>query len=257
MLHALSNHIYGIFETVFPPRCIICTQPCRVHPICQYCLPKPIHFKQPRCKCCFQVLDTENNTICPFCDFYRPDTRATRYLWVYDATTRDFIRTMKYLPSTALLTRAAKIVAAHWYELSFKDLPYCLVPMPSSIQRLRHRGMHHMLYFSRLLRSACPPLLSAPIYDGLTIHKTTKAQTDLQSKGQRIRNMRHAFYLKNPNAIAHKHILLLDDVITTGASIAAATAVLRAHQARSVSVLALAVSPGVNSYRDSIQRAFS
>lgn len=257
MIKILCNHLYGAFETVFPPRCVICKQPCRSHPICQYCIPKPILFKQRRCTTCFQTIDTESFQICPFCDFYKPIARATRYLWIYDATSRDFIRTMKYQPSTALMTRAAKIAAAYWHELSFRDLPDCLVPMPSSVQRLRLRGMQHMHYFTRKFRTYCPPLHTAHIYDTLTVNKTTKAQTDLQNKEQRIRNMRRAFYLKNPTDITHKHVLLLDDVITTGASTAAATAILRAHHAKSVSILALAVSPGVNAYRDYIQRAFT
>ena len=69
--------------------------------------------------------------------------------------------------------------------------------------------------------------------------RDTRPQTEL-ARNERISNMRKAFIIKQPQQIVGKHIVLLDDVTTTGATLHAAKAALLLHHPASVTCIALA-----------------
>ena len=74
----------------------------------------------------------------------------------------------------------------------------------------------------------------------LVRQRVTRAQTHL-SRAQRWTNVSGAFCVSEPEVVAHRRILLIDDVITTGATTVAASMALREAGASSVAVAALAV----------------
>lgn len=110
----------------------------------------------------------------------------------------------------------------------------CIVPVPLSPKRLRERGHNQVV---GVLRAKPLPI---PILPGaLTRSRHTSPQTELGRK-ERLRNIIGAFTIGEPHLVAGKRVLLLDDVITTGATLAAAhEALLTAHPV-SVTCVALA-----------------
>lgn len=113
-----------------------------------------------------------------------------------------------------------------------------LVPMPLHRRRLGQRGYNQALELARPLARAWGLRL-----DTQALHRTraTAAQTDLDAAARR-RNVRGAFAAL-PECIRGRRILLLDDVITTGATVREATATLLAAGAVEVRVLAAARAP--------------
>lgn len=111
-----------------------------------------------------------------------------------------------------------------------------IIPIPLSKQKLKLRGYNQSEYLAEGLKNE----LHIPV-DILSVTriKNTISQTTL-TIAERMHNMKDAFYLGKPNEIANKHILLIDDVMTTGATLeACAKTILQAKQTK-VSVLTLA-----------------
>ena len=72
--------------------------------------------------------------------------------------------------------------------------------------------------------------------------RATETQTHLHSRAQRIENLRGAFELVNPAAIEDKHVVLVDDVLTTGATLVSLARTVKKANPRSISAVVLAVA---------------
>lgn len=113
------------------------------------------------------------------------------------------------------------------------------VPIPLHRQRLRERGYNQSLELLRpLVRGGVVPIDCR----GLSRERSTLPQTGLDA-AQRRKNLRKAF-VAQPERVAGQQILLLDDVITTGTTVAEAARTLLAAGALDVRVLAVARVPG-------------
>jgi ComF family protein len=119
-----------------------------------------------------------------------------------------------------------------------------IVPVPLHNRRLRERGFNQAELMLRAWPAVCkaagrqqpPPALWA---DNLVRSRYTRPQIGLD-RGQRAANMLGAFQLTDPSAIRGCRVLLVDDVLTTGATVNACTRVLQKAKAASVEVLTLA-----------------
>ena len=106
--------------------------------------------------------------------------------------------------------------------------PDALLPLPLHRRRLRERGYDQALELARpLARTLALPLRA----EALVRVRATQAQTELGGSDRR-RNVRGAFALRG--APLPPHVVLVDDVMTTGATLAEAAAVLRAGGVRRV-----------------------
>lgn len=123
---------------------------------------------------------------------------------------------------------------APWVEPALEQAD-CVVPMPLSAQRLRARGFNQALELARRL---APEKTDAKL---LLRIRDTAPQSALNRR-QRLRNMRHAFAVEPLRAgtLAARHAVLVDDVMTSGASLHAAATALRQAGAARVTALVLA-----------------
>lgn len=97
-----------------------------------------------------------------------------------------------------------------------------VVPVPLSKERLYERGFNQ----AELLAKDIAKQFHMPcVTNALKKRKNTKRQSEL-SMEQRNRNVRDAFVLDRADAIYKKHVLLIDDIFTTGATVREASAVL-------------------------------
>lgn len=117
--------------------------------------------------------------------------------------------------------------------------PDCLVPVPLHRSRLVERGFNQATLIARAIAAE----LSIPVMDqAMTRLRRTGHQAKLD-RAARMKNLQHAFGVaRTPAPWAGKSVLLVDDVLTTGATAVAVANVLRQTGARAVDMAVLAVS---------------
>lgn len=113
-----------------------------------------------------------------------------------------------------------------------------IVPVPLHTSKLRQRGYNQSDYFAQGLAEA----LNTP-WSKQCLRRTraTPSQTR-KSQLERFENVTGAFDVTNATVIRNKHLLLVDDVITTGATIGACATALLAAGSRTVSVATIATT---------------
>ena len=115
----------------------------------------------------------------------------------------------------------------------------CVVPVPLHPRRLRERGYNQSMELARpVARALGCPLLA----DGLVRLRDTPTQTALARAG-RAANVAGVFRAAAGRALAGGHVVIVDDVVTTGSTMGAAMAAARAAGAASVTGLALSRMP--------------
>jgi ComF family protein len=111
----------------------------------------------------------------------------------------------------------------------------CLVPIPLHPTRIREREFNQ----SELIANGLSLLFKKPVHAALKKIKNNRSQTFF-SPTQRFKNSQDTFALTQSASIAEKNILLIDDVVTTAATVSEAARVLKKAHAQSISVLAFA-----------------
>src|SRR5690606_2502845 len=111
-----------------------------------------------------------------------------------------------------------------------------IVPVPLHPKRLRERGYNQSAFFAEgLSRSMGCPVIK----HGMERCKATESQTH-KNRYERYENMLETFEVRDAKALAGKHVLLVDDVLTTGATLEACASVLSMGGAAKVSAVTIA-----------------
>ena len=155
----------------------------------------------------------------------------------YGLYERRIIFELKYNRNTYVARIAGKILADRIFsdpdaaELLSAD---CIIPVPMHRKKERQRGFNQVGKIARYLGG----YTSVPVmYDGLIRHESTAAQRSVEGR-DRLSNLADAFSC--PEDMSGKHVILLDDIFTTGATVLQCGRVLKEAGAKRVDVLVLA-----------------
>jgi ComF family protein len=112
----------------------------------------------------------------------------------------------------------------------------CLIPVPLSNAKLQKRGYNQ----SQSIADGLADVLQLPV-DSKSICriKNTLSQTTM-SVADRVKNVKDAFGVKNPSGLANKHIILIDDVLTTGATLESCANQIMKETEVKISILTIA-----------------
>jgi len=151
---------------------------------------------------------------CQHCQQYPSLYTKIHAPFLYDAAIRYLIIELKFnkqlLYAHLLATLLANDIQQHWAQ---SDLPDFLLPIPLHPHRLRKRGFNQAMEICRVLSKKLHiPILSQQISK---VHSTIP-QAELSAQ-QRQDNLKHSFQLKH--RLANARFAIVDDVITTGATI--------------------------------------
>jgi ComF family protein len=176
---------------------------------------------------------------CPYCKgrgFYPYQHIAT--LGVFDDALKELIHAMKYhrrwnigeelaerlvgLPSVKALLRDAEII----------------IPVPLWRWRQVRRGYNQADVIAAHLATQCGAKASSVV----SRTRSTESQTQFRSGQHRVENVRGAFRLIKPTAVKDKHVVVVDDVMTSGATLKEVGRMILQGEPRSLCAIALAVA---------------
>ena len=230
--------INKILEILFPTKCLSCNAVISSDAnFCKNCWPKLQFIKSPHCKICshpFEInLQEQENYICANCLKKPPFFDKTIAIYRYNPTIGGAIGRFKYGDQTFLAKKFAKILLPKARdEIANCDI-ICAVALHRS--KPRKRKFNQALLIARNLDS------KKLIFDLLIRTKNQKSQVQLTQK-QRIKNIKKAFSLnpKYQNFVKNKHIILVDDVITTSSTANSCAKELKKFGAKKITILTIA-----------------
>ena len=182
----------------------------------------------------------ENEILCPNCllKISRPDTPYLNGVHIaanyQDLVLKKALWLLKYRGAKQLAKPLAELIKERmWKKLETGD--WLIVPVPLSKNKLRHRGYNQ----AELIAKELSDNVRADI---LFKKFHTKSQVEVKDKEERLANIIGSFAIKNPEKIKGKKIILIDDVLTTGATMREAKKVLK--QAGAKKVIGVVVARG-------------
>lgn len=199
------------------PRCLICREPgdngrdlCVK---CRHCLP----WNRSACPRCGIPLPVPGE--CGQCLRHPPPMASTRAVFVYGFPVDRLVPRFKFHRDLAAGRLLAELMAQ---GLAGVDRPDALVPLPLHSARLRQRGYDQALELAKPLSR----LLDVPLLAGRLVRvRDTAPQSELDASA-RARNVADAFSVTDGRALPTR-VALIDDVMTTGATLQAAAKALR------------------------------
>ncbi len=225
----LWNDLLNLF---FPHLCLLCKTPLvegEEH-ICLKCL-----CDLPRTGYDFR----EENPATYLFAGKAPRYRAAAFLhYEKGGHVQQLIHALKYYDNYEIGYYLGRLMGQYYQEALLTDLPDVLLPVPLHPKKQRKRGYNQAEWIARGVND----ILNLPI--DTTSCRRTK-ETDTQTRKQvyeRWENVQDIFTLSDSTALAGKHILLIDDVITTGSTLAACAQTLLTIPNTRVSVLAVAIA---------------
>lgn len=230
----------SLIDAVLPRRCPVCSEVVSGHDgFCSRCW-EQLHFiSTPMCTKCGEPFAIGGlfESLCGACIANPPPWSQARAVWHYDDGSKPVIAALKYADRTELAMLLGKAMARAGADL-LTDSDCCIVPVPLHRWRLLHRTYNQAALLARQIAQEADRLL---LVDSLVRTRATPAQQSL-NRAQRLTNVATAFAVRpgDRTKILNRIIVLVDDVLTTGATLAACTRALTAGGAREVRILTIA-----------------
>lgn len=210
-----------IFSVIFPARCLACGRGGR--DLCLECLSSCPPAERESAQWIFPVYD------------YR-DQKIKKSLWLFKYSGRK---------------RFAGIFARSLFEKMLEELSELstlenfreplLVPIPLSSKRLRERGYNQAELLCKEILNINKNILRLKLVSDILFKPhDTEHQARIRDRKQRLQNMRGTFATKNAEKLKGKNIILIDDILTTGATLSEARRILRDAGARKIIAFTIA-----------------
>jgi len=218
-IHAIQSWLANGLELLFPIQCVGCGNPGSIW--CSNCDASLERFDEPFCTTCGLALGTWS--ACPACRRQKPVLPVRSYARYTGRLTQALLH-LKYRPDQKLAS-----VMSDWLTGLYRRsgwLASVVVPVPLSQSRFQQRGFNQ----AELLARGLAVRLELPLAAGLLRRaRETRTQVGLDPR-ERALNVQDAFEAE-AGAFAGEAILLVDDLFTTGATLAACTLAARANGA--------------------------
>jgi ComF family protein len=222
----------GVLRRALPQACALCTAASGDRMLCRACaaqMPRIAHAC-PQC-----ALPSPHDLPCGACLAKAPPYAAAIAAWHYAYPADQLLQAFKYGGRLALAEPFA-IALREAVHARAQPMPDCVIAMPLSPRRQRERGFNHAHEIGRRVAS----LTGVRLEPALRRTRDTPPQAGLTLR-ERARNVRGAF--EATRCLGGLTVALVDDVMTTGATLAAATIAARAAGAVRVDAWIVARTP--------------
>ena len=226
----------ALLEWVAPPCCLLCRLEVEYrHGLCQGCWAK-LPVNEIHCERC--ALPMAHESLCGHCQRCPPVFDSVIAPLCYQDPIDQMLCALKYHQQLSFARTAAGLITDTVRE-SGEPRPDLLVGVPMTHRAVRKRGLNQAVFLARLIgRQLGIPAKSTLIKK---LRETDRQSTLNASKRQR--NLKGAFHCKG--SLEDKHIALVDDILTTGATANEISKVLKAAGANRVDIWVCARTPEV------------
>jgi ComF family protein len=234
----------ALLNLLYPDSCFICRTPVARQLDCGVCgqcwaRAQQLRIAAPWCSCCglpFQGFDPGPGHLCSECITDPPPFSAARSFGYYEAELSRIVLELKFRGRRVLSRLLGPLLQAAFLDSWHREEIDLIVPVPLHRARKRERGFNQSELMGRELAS----LLVLPLRtDALRRSRNTPPQVGL-SDPERLSNVRGVFGCGEAERIRGKRVLLVDDVMTTGATVRSAAETLLGNGALRVAVLTVA-----------------
>lgn len=229
-LRALLRWGKGWLDLVFPRHCSVCGKPLSatetfVCAACLYALPRVDHLSF-----------TDNAMVQAFWGLLPVDRGTALFYYQKGSDYRNILFDLKYRHQPETGVFMGRVMAARLAPRGFFEGIDVILPVPLARTKQRERGYNQSEQIARGITA----VTGLPVETQAVIRSVhTSTQTRLH-RLERQANVQGSFCLKMPERLQGKHVLLLDDVMTTGATLLACGEVIAALPGTKISLLTLA-----------------
>ncbi|MGZ3749913.1 MAG: ComF family protein [Mucilaginibacter sp.] len=210
------------------------------------------------CQACGESLTAGEDLLCtdcryhlPFTDFHlKPDNMVAQQFWgkinleaayamcyfTKGGKMQQLMHQFKYRGIKKIGNLLGNIAGGQLAKSTAFNSVDLIIPVPLHKSRLRKRGYNQSTCFAEGLSQK---LGAAVMENNLVRTRSTETQTH-KSRFSRFENMQQVFVIQNPEALVNKHVLLVDDVVTTGSTLEACGAELLKIQGLKLSIATIA-----------------
>jgi ComF family protein len=221
--------IHAALTILYPAHCCACDAPCdEARELCAICALTLTPIASA-CRRCGLPLPTD--ATCLQCLLKRPRFTEARAPLEFGGAIAQALRRLKWGRQPELARPLGRLLV----PLARERRPDLIIPVPLHPRRLRQRQFNQAALLARALRPKGVPIL----FRTLVRHRDTPPQSELGVTARRT-NVAGAFALGGPESVRGRRVLLVDDVLTTGATADACTAALLDGGAAEVLVLTVA-----------------
>ena len=190
------------------------------------------------CVVCGKRLGIEEDVICSVCNFRLPRTHyadeayenemaklfwgripiercAALMFFQAQSSSANIVYKLKYHQRPDIGICIGRMIAQEFHQAYFFEDIEAIIPVPLALERERNRGYNQSLMIARGISEAT----ELPIMEDVIIRKSFTSSQTQKDRWSRMENVEGVFELIHGEKIQGKHILLVDDVITTGATI--------------------------------------
>ena len=200
----LENNQWLKLDRIFKQNCLLCASPeTNNHALCEACLNELPYSPASSCPQCGL---SSNGLICGSCLNSTPDFDATHAVFIYTFPIDAMMQRYKYGNMLHLSKTFGQLLA----QKTNCDTVDLIIPMPMHPARLKERGFNQALEIAKILGK------EKLDYKSAIRQKLTPPQASLPFK-ERVKNIKGAFQVNND--LTGKRIAIIDDVMTTGASL--------------------------------------
>ncbi len=235
MIATIKNTFHSISHLFFPQLCLGCGN-------------DTVQNDEPICiECLYQLPSTnfehiEDNAVSKALAGRVPFTQASAlYYFTKQSILQSLIFQLKYKQQPNVGLALGKLMGQKLAESKLYETVDALIPLPLHPKKLQKRGYNQ----AQLLCEGIQAVWDKPILNHTVIRqRNTKTQTK-KGRINRWENMEGVFTIDNEQLIIDKHILLVDDVMTTGASIEAFYQAVQYVSNMKISICTLAYTSGM------------
>lgn len=236
----IKDKVNGFLQLLFPAglTCVNCGAEIKKdetrYAFCADCTAKLPFIEGHKCVSCGTPIKNEAD-YCDNCTRYDRNFDINRSPLTYEGTAAELIKKLKFGNKKYIAAELAKMMTDTFIEEGMVADVVTFVPMTD--KEIKERGYNQ----SRLLAEEIAKRLNLPISDKLLKIKETDRQKKLTAKERRD-NLKGVFAVADKSDFYRKRILLIDDVITTGATVNECAAVLKKSGAVKVSSLTACIT---------------